>query len=237
MGHCPCKRRINRLADNRRYISALASGSALGCSLYPAVLDSKWSNSDQAENIGQCPVSSWIDELPLKFVQLVAAKSLVVALCVASVCAGASMAYYCRQAESQCSDKNLRRRIFCLAVFYQFFRETSCDVREIAEDAKEGLQTLPMRLGKQNTMLFMTVVGLLLDFVLTRDFSFTASGITVQTLQLAHSILRVGLTMAAYWQILKYPRENHWAWGSMSLFGLVLVLFAQAALRAAGEEL
>ncbi|KAE9378694.1 hypothetical protein N431DRAFT_553103 [Stipitochalara longipes BDJ] len=162
---------------------------------------------------------------------LIEAKSLVVALCMASVCAEASMAYYCRQAESQCSDKNLRRRSFYLAVLYEFFRETACDMRDIAEDAKEGLQTLPVKLGKQNTMLLMTVVGLLLDSILTQSVVFTASGIILRSPQLAHAVLRVGLTMAAYWQILKYPRDNYWAWGSMSLFGLIPVLFAQAALH------
>ncbi len=148
---------------------------------------------------------------------------------MALVCADASMGYYCREAEFQCSDRNLRRRSFFLAILYEFFRETSCDVRDIAEDAEEGLQTLPVRLGKQNTMLLMTAVGLLLDSVLTQSVVFTASGIIVRSPQLAHAILRVGLTMAAYWQILKYPKDNYWAWGSMSLFGLVPVLFAQAA--------
>ncbi|KAK7415564.1 hypothetical protein QQX98_005810 [Neonectria punicea] len=162
---------------------------------------------------------------------LVEAKSLVVALCMASVCAHASMAYYCRQDESQCSDTNLQMRSFYLAVLYQFFRETSCDVRDITEDAKEGLQTLPVKLGKQKTMLLMTVAGLLLDSILTQSVYATASGIIVRSPQLAYAFLRVGLTMAAYWQVLKYPRENCWAWGFMSLFGLVPVLFAQAALR------
>ncbi|KAI5461933.1 hypothetical protein BGZ63DRAFT_382626 [Mariannaea sp. PMI_226] len=164
----------------------------------------------------------------LKFVE---AKSLVVAVCMASVCASASMAYCCRQDESQCSDANLRTRSFHLAVLYQFFRETSCDVRDIAEDAKEGLQTLPVKLGKENTMLLMTAVGFLLDSFLTQSVAVTASGIVVRSPQLVYSFLRVGFTMAAHWQILKYPRDNNWAWGSMSLFGLVPVLFAQAALR------
>ena len=163
--------------------------------------------------------------------QLGEAKSLVVALCMASVCADASIAYYCRQAEFQCSDRHLRTRSFYLAVLYNFIRETSFDVRDIAEDANEGLKTLPVRLGKQNTMLLMTFVGFLLDSVLTESVAFTTSGIIVRSPQLAQALVRVGLTMAAYWQILKYPRDNNWAWGSMSLFGLVPVLFAQAALH------
>ena len=168
---------------------------------------------------------------PLNIVQLVEAKSLVVALCMASVCADASMAYICRSDESRCSDASLRRRSFYLAVLYQFFRETSCDIRDIAEDAKEGLQTLPVKLGKHKTMLVMTVAGLILDSVLTHSAYITTSGVVIRPGQLAYAFLRVGLTMAAYWQILKYPRDSCWAWGAMSLFGLVPVLFAQAALR------
>ena len=229
--HCACMRRPVWFADSDRRVSSLAPGSALGCSLHPAILHFKDSNSDQAKNIGKLRVSSRVDELLLNPVQLVEAKSLVVAFCMAMVCADASMAYYCRQAESQCSDRELRSRSFYLAVLYEFFRETSCDVRDIAEDAKEGLQTLPVRLGKQNTMLLMTAVGLLLDSVLTQSVAFTSSGVIVRTPQLARAVLRVGLTMAAHWQILKYSRDNYWAWGSMSLFGLVPVLFAQAALH------
>jgi 4-hydroxybenzoate polyprenyltransferase len=141
------------------------------------------------------------------------------------------MVYYCRQDESRCSHIRLRTRSFYLAILYQFFRETSCDIRDMAEDAKEGLKTLPVKLGKQKTMLFMTVVGLLLDSILTDSVHISASGIIVHSPQLAQAFLRVGLTMTAHWQVLKYPRHNCWAWGFMSLFGLLPVLFAQAALR------
>lgn len=150
---------------------------------------------------------------------------------MASVCTHASMAYYCQQENSQCSDDALRARSFYLAVLYQFFRETSCDIRDIAEDTKEGLETLPVKLGRQNTIVLMTVVGLLLDSVLTQSVVITAGGIIIRYPKLAYSVLRVGTTMAAYSQVLTYPRDNHWAWGTVSLFGLVPVLFAQAALR------
>jgi 4-hydroxybenzoate polyprenyltransferase len=140
------------------------------------------------------------------------------------------MNYCCRQEQLYCGDRNLRRRCFLLAVLYNFIRETSCDLRDMEEDAKEGLQTLPVRLGKQNTLLLMTIAGLVLDAGLTQSIAFTLSGISVRPLQLAYSILRVGLTMAAYWHILKFPRDNHWAWGSVCLLGLVPVLFAQPAL-------
>lgn len=140
------------------------------------------------------------------------------------------MAYYCEQGY-QCSDASLRRRSFYLAILYQYFRETSCDVRDIAEDTKEGLATLPVKLGKRNTLLFMGLGGVLLDSILTQSLIITTSGIMVTFPEFAYSCLRVGSTMAAYSVILQYPRDHYWAWGTMSFLGLVPVLFAQAALR------
>lgn len=165
--------------------------------------------------------------------QLGEAKSLVVAVCMASVTAQASGDYYCYSTDSQCSPEALRMRSFQLAILYQFFRETTCDVRDIEEDTKEGLATLPVMLGKRNTLLFMTVVGFVLDAFLTQSMVFTPTGVIfVRYTQLAYSFLRVGSTIAAYSVILRYPRDCHWAWGLMSLFGLSPVLCAQAALQA-----
>lgn len=141
------------------------------------------------------------------------------------------MVYYCQPESNQCSDKALQLRSFQLACLYQFLRETACDVRDIGEDTAEGLNTLPVKLGKQNTMLLISLVGILLDLALTQSIIITADGIIVRYPQLIYSFLRIGSTIAAYSLILRYPRENVWAWGTMSLFGLTPVLFAQAALR------
>lgn len=149
---------------------------------------------------------------------------------MASVSADASMTYYCQPEGFQCSNKALRLRSFQLACLYQFLRETACDVRDIGEDTTEGLNTLPVKLGKQNTMLLISLVGLLLDLVLTRSVAVAADGLVVRYPQLTYSFLRIGSTIAAYSLILQYPRENVWAWGTMSLFGLAPVMFAQAAL-------
>lgn len=168
----------------------------------------------------------------LKHQQLGEGKSLVVAICMASVTAGSSGAYYCNSDDSPCSHETLRARSFQLACLYQFFRETTCDVRDIKEDAVEGLATLPVMLGKKNTLLFMTLLGLVLDALLTRSVAITSNNaIIIRHTQLAYSSLRIGSTMAAYYMILRYPRDSHRAWGIMSLFGLVPVMFAQAALR------
>lgn len=152
-------------------------------------------------------------------------------MCMASVCAEASMAFYCTPSDSHCADESLRRKSFYLAILYQFFRETSCDVRDIAEDAKEGLETLPVRLGKRNTMLLMTLGGILIDSILTASMVFSDGLVVIDQMRFAYSVLRVTMTMTAYWQVLRYPRNNYLAWGSMSLLGLTPVLFAQASLR------
>ncbi|KAF4456165.1 hypothetical protein F53441_1649 [Fusarium austroafricanum] len=159
------------------------------------------------------------------------AKSLVVAFCMATVCADASMAYCCRQDDLPCADRGLRTRSFYLAVLYQFFRETACDIRDIPEDTKEGIKTLPVKFGKQNTMLLLATVGVLVESILTHGIDITMTGVMVKAPLLARAVLRIGLTMTAYWQVLRFPRQNSWAWGLMSLLGLAPVLFAQAALR------
>ncbi|KAK0101344.1 hypothetical protein ONS95_006520 [Cadophora gregata] len=160
------------------------------------------------------------------------AKSFVVALCMASVCAQASMAYYCQREGSHCSEDRLRWKSFQLACLYQFLRETACDVRDIREDTIEGLHTLPVKLGKQRTLLLMALIGLLLDMVITQSVLLTAAGsFVVRFPHAIYSCLRIGSTIAAYSLILQYPRANIWAWGTMSLFGLTPVLFAQAALN------
>lgn len=151
---------------------------------------------------------------------------------MASVTAEASMAYYCHRGDSHCSDIALRWRSIQLACLYQFLRETACDVRDIEEDTREGLKTLPVKLGKGKTVVLMAFVALLLDLALTQCVVVVGmNSVVVRYPEFAYSIARVGGTMMAYSLILRYPRANLWAWGTMSLFGLAPVLSAQAALR------
>lgn len=150
---------------------------------------------------------------------------------MASVCCEASMAYYCSADGAQCSDEGLRRKSFYLAILYQFFRETSCDIRDIKEDTEEGLETLPVRLGKWNTLLLMTIVGIIGDAILTGGVMMNHETIAFDPNKLARTSIRILFTMAAYIVILRYPRHHQLAWGTMSLCGLAPVLFAQAALR------
>ncbi|EGE81028.2 hypothetical protein BDDG_03969 [Blastomyces dermatitidis ATCC 18188] len=113
------------------------------------------------------------------------------------------------------------------SVLYQFFRETTCDIRDIAEDTEDGMKTLPVRLGEGNTMLLMSVVGMFFDVLLTGG---VGPSLQVAPSLAFQSVVRVGCTMCVYSQILRYPRENYWAWGLMSMLGLVPVLPAQLCL-------
>lgn len=163
--------------------------------------------------------------------QLREAKSLVVAVCMGYVTADTSMFYFCHARDSPppCSEHTLRTRSLCLAILYQFFRETACDTRDISEDAKDGMKTLPVRLGKTNTLLLMASLGTLLESLITNGISMTWAGIHVSTPLLGGSVFRVTMLLIFYAMILQYPKGSL-AWGWMSLLGLIPVLWAQAAL-------
>ena len=151
------------------------------------------------------------------------------------VTADTSTFYFCHDKATATSSSciataTLQARSLALAVLYQFFRETACDVRDIAEDARDGMRTLPVRLGKTKTLLLMASVGALLDVLITKGVLVNLSGIQLDLPLFMGSFLRIGLMIGVYRKILQYPRENRWAWGVMSLFGLVPVLWAQESL-------
>lgn len=149
---------------------------------------------------------------------------------MAYVTADTTMFYLCHDKDSHCTEQSLRTRSLCLAVLYQFFRETACDARDIADDTRDGMRTLPVRLGKTNTLLLMAGLGSLADTLLTKGILMTSSGLHMNPELVAESALRVGAMIGAYSVILQFPRENYYAWGTMSLLGLTPVLWAQATL-------
>jgi hypothetical protein len=93
------------------------------------------------------------------------------------------------------------------------------------------MKTLPVRMGKWNTMLMMGVLGILIDVLVTGGISLTSYGkVELDLICLGGTILRVGGVLVAYERILRYPKENYWVWGAMSLLGLTPVLWAQRCL-------
>ena len=151
---------------------------------------------------------------------------------MAYVTVDTSIIYFCSgSTTTQCSKLPFRSECLDLAILYQFFRETVCDVRDIAEDTKDGMETLPIRLGGKNTLCLMGVLGTFVDASLTRGISIDSSwGFYIDKFCLAEAILRVGMTMLFYSKILEYQHGNVIAWGTASLIGLTPVVWAQRSL-------
>ncbi|RYP68188.1 hypothetical protein DL769_005582 [Monosporascus sp. CRB-8-3] len=148
---------------------------------------------------------------------------------MAYVTADTSMFYFCHDKDTVCNEQSLRTRSLCLTVLYQFLRETACDTRDIAEDTKDGMKTLPVRLGKRSMLLVMAGVGALLDSLITDAILVTWLGIQVSAPLVLWSTVRAVGLIAFYTIVLRYPKGSM-AWGWMSLLGLMPVLWAQAAL-------
>lgn len=153
------------------------------------------------------------------------------------VTAETSMFYFCHN-RGQCTESSLRTKTLLVTAIYQFIRETACDIRDIEEDTKYDMKTLPVRLGKRNTMFLLTVITMLLDALATKGVVVTGTGLhgnltlllQFNTTLLLESIARVYATMVGFSIILKYPKGHNAAWGVSSLLGLVPVLWAQATL-------
>ncbi|KAK2768267.1 hypothetical protein FQN54_000119 [Arachnomyces sp. PD_36] len=130
----------------------------------------------------------------------------------------------------RCSSITVQQRSLGLAILYQFIRETVCDTRDIDEDSKEKLNTLPVLLGRSMTLMFLLLVGIPADTFLTGGITLGWVGISVAWNLVLMSVTRVAVTVAFSSIVLRYPRDHHVAWGSMALLGLLPVLSAQLAL-------
>lgn len=147
------------------------------------------------------------------------------------VTADTSIFYTCHKGVTmQCWKQSLRTRSLYLAILYQFLRETAGDTKDIAEDDREGMKTFPVRLGKKNTLLLMASLGFLVDALATKGVFVDLLGVHVDLVLLCWALLRMSATMGFYANILQYPKGDYWAWGSVSLLGLVPVLWAQSSL-------
>ena len=210
------------------HASLLGAGSQLGDTMYPDLFINRvW--------IAKTKSHSTCQELPPLFLlanrrQFLEAKSLVAAVCMGYVSAHTATYFFCNQADVQCNGLSYQRRSLYLAILYQFFRETACDVRDIEEDERENLKTIPVRLGKEKTLLLLAGIGIILDNVLTGAILVSNSSVRVDVPAFVRGLVRVCLTIAAYSRVLKYTRDHFLAWGQMALLGLLPVLLAQAEL-------
>lgn len=131
--------------------------------------------------------------------------------------------------DTRCPSLAVRQRYLSLVILYQFVRETVCDARDIEEDSKENLNTLPILLGKRLTLILLLLVGIPADMFLTGGIAHGGVGITIAWSLVVSSVMRMTMTIFFFYIVLQYPRGNYLAWGSMALFGLLPVLSAQFA--------
>lgn len=99
-------------------------------------------------------------------------------------------------------------------MLYNFIRETICDARDVAEDKREGMRTLPIALGSTGTMVFLFLTATLGDVIITGGFGM-------------EPLLRSVITMVMCAVVVRQPRENGKYWGFLTLFGLLPAWWAQ----------
>ncbi|KAI9758074.1 MAG: hypothetical protein M4579_003205 [Chaenotheca gracillima] len=146
------------------------------------------------------------------------AKSLVVALCMGPVDADTAQAHACALYPGLCAPSTIMWRSIGLSILYNWIRETVCDARDIEEDKRENLRTLPISLGKNNTIALMAVVAFVGDALLSQKLDMEV-------------VIRVAASIILSTVVLQHPRENGMAWSFQALFGLTPCWWAQARLR------
>lgn len=116
-------------------------------------------------------------------------------------------------------DHLVYRRTWACSFLYNWVRETIYDARDIAEDTEEGLLTLPVVLGKRNTLILTTVVTFVAEQYIT--------GRGMLAVPFFESILRQVVTAVAMMLAVNRPREDHFTWSMMALFGLLPATWSQ----------
>ena len=108
-------------------------------------------------------------------------------------------------------------------ILYDFLLETIFDLRDIDEDVRNGVRTLPVALGRERTLWLLAAVVNLGDLIIT--------GVRLDLWTAAECILRSTLSCALFAYIaLHKPRSDTTAWGILTLIGLVPAWWAQAKL-------
>jgi 4-hydroxybenzoate polyprenyltransferase len=151
---------------------------------------------------------------------------------MAYVTVDTSVVYFCSSSTTtQCSEPSLRSQSLGLAILYQFLRETVCDTRDIAEDTQDGMKTLPIRLGRKNTLRLLGIEGCVVDAAITKGITIDGVwGFHADKILIPDTIIRVGMTILFYSKVLEHNHGNFMAWGIASLIGLTPVIWAQRSL-------
>ena len=160
------------------------------------------------------------------------AKSASVALVMANVDGDIGALNACRTFDGECRLNNLGAeseiywRSFALAFIYNWVRETMCDVRDLMEDANEGIPTLPVTVGPWNAVALTTM-----GTFLTEQYIFAG---LMQGNLLAfpgwESVARQIITLLGCFTVFNKPREDKLTWSLVAFVGLLPATWAQSRL-------
>lgn len=157
-------------------------------------------------------------------------KSLFGACCIALMDTRPMVQSACfRQAEACHSNFSRRRQTQALAytVLYDFVLETVFDLRDVDEDKRNSVRTLPVALGGNRSLLLLTAIVLPGDLLIQGN-------IEPEFETVAESLVRSGLTLAVLSIVVRTKSRGSTAvWGIVTLLGLMPAFWAQVKLLSA----
>lgn len=138
-------------------------------------------------------------------------------MCMGYVDADVASYHACLANPGFCRPDEIQMRTLAFSCLYNWVRETVFDTRDIDEDVKEKLHTLPVTLGRTMTIWLATLVAFVGDVLISPSTGF-------------ENVIRPASMMLLCLFCLQYPRESGGAWAIFALFGLTPATWAQIRL-------
>ena len=153
-------------------------------------------------------------------------KSSFGAVCIGLMDTKVVAQHVCAAHPSSCGSEvsSMRQaRALAYTILYDFLLETIFDLRDIDEDVRNGVKTLPVALGRERTLLLLAAVVNLGDLIIT--------GVRLDLWTAAECVFRSTLSWALFaYTASNRPRSDTAAWGLVTLIGLVPAWWAQVRL-------
>ena len=153
-------------------------------------------------------------------------KSAFGALCIGLMDTRAIAQHSCTVRPDSCNSSvsNLRQnKALAFTIIYDFLLETVFDLRDVDEDQRDQVRTLPLALGPERTVVLLAVVVTLADLFIT--------GLTWDISVVAECVLRSLLSWAlSTYVVSRWPRSDSVPWALLTMVGLVPAWWAQVRL-------
>ena len=153
-------------------------------------------------------------------------KSAFGALCIGLMDTKVIAQHVCTVRPGSCSSdvSNVRQtQALAYTILYDFLLETVFDLRDMDEDCRNQVRTLPLALGFEQTVVLLAVVVTLADLFVT-GFTWDVWVVTECT---SRSLLAWALST---YIASKWPRSDPAPWGLLTMIGLVPAWWAQVRL-------